>query len=225
MRTVDTNSSRNYLSPVRFSHLVSLLRDMEKKGWIVDSFPFSYNKVDTITVITRYKEGEKKPSQYAKIKVSFVRRSNITEEIRAWANLYEVHFESISAFCEFWKIQDRNQGRPLFLDFSEHFAKFIPTLKVEVKTDRVERMILGGRAEGNDPLAIYCYDVRRNGRKPDGSNNVRSIENSNKAKTLRPELYAKYCADENLSFFFSSSSEDEKSDAEIMQQVAARRFF
>lgn len=210
------------IMPVRFSNLVLLLQDMEKKGWIVDSFPFLYNGIDTVTVITRYKDGEKRPSEYAKIKVCFVRRNNTKIEINAWADLYEVYFESTDSFCDFWQIQSRNQGRPLFLDFSECFAKRIPKSKVEVKMDRIEKMILGGRAEGNDPLAIFCYDVRRNGKKTDGTNNRRSIENSNKARILRPELYAKYSVDENLSFFFSSQQADEKTDAEIMQQIAMR---
>lgn len=53
-----------------------------------------------------------------------------------------------------------------------------------------------------DPNAIYCYDVRRNGRNKDGSPNKRSIEKSNKAQSLRRKLYERYCNDTNLSFSF-----------------------
>jgi len=36
-------------------------------------------------------------------------------------------------------------------------------------------------------------------------------------------LYEKYKEDKNLSFFFSDKLEDERTDEEIIKQVAARR--
>ena len=38
-------------------------------------------------------------------------------------------------------------------------------------------------------------------------------------------MYEKYKEDKNLSFFFSDESDDEKTDEEIIKQVAARRWF
>lgn len=61
-------------------------------------------------------------------------------------------------------------------------------------------------------------------KKNDGSSNVRTIENSNKARTLRPFLYEKYKEDTNLSFFFSPNPEDNKSDGEIISIVAGRSY-
>lgn len=49
------------------------------------------------------------------------------------------------------------------------------------------------------------------------------IENSNKAFTLRRSLYEIYKEDKNLSFFISDELNDEKTDEEIIKQVAARR--
>ena len=196
---------------------------MLRKGWIVDSFPFSYNGVNTIVVLTLYKDGERKPTGNTVARVCFVLRNDAKVDLIATADLWNVSFNSVSEFCDFWHIQNRNQGRPLFEDFSEHFAKFIPSEKVVVKKDEVERRILGGRTEGNDPSAVYCFDVRRNGRREDGKPNVRSIENSNKAEVLRPTLYARYRDDMNLSFFFSSDPNDEKTDEEILSQVAMRK--
>lgn len=54
-------------------------------------------------------------------------------------------------------------GRNLFYDFSIYFARFIPAEKIVRKNDELERRLLGGRSEGNNPNAIYCFDVRRNG--------------------------------------------------------------
>ena len=93
---------------------------------------------------------------------------------------------------------------------------------MEIKQDELERRILGGRAERNDPFAIYCHDVRRNGLKEDGTPKHRSIENSNKAKILRPNLYSRLCSDSNLSFYFSRDISKEKTDEEIFSQFAMR---
>lgn len=207
---------------VRFNNLVSLMRDMKKKGWIVDSFPYSYNDIKTIVVLTLLKEGQRKPTEHIVAKVCFVLRDNANVDLKATADLWNVKFDKVSEFCDFWHIRNRNQGRPLFEDFSRHFAEFIPREKVVFKHDAVERKILGGRIEGNDPAAVFCYDVRRNGKNTDGRPNVRSIENSNKAEVLRPALYARFRDDMNLSFFFSSDSAEEKTDEEILCQVAMR---
>ena len=89
----------------------------------------------------------------------------------------------------------------MFEDFSVIFSHYIPPEKILTKTFE-ERQIIGRRVEGNNPNAIYCFAVRRNGTKEDGTPNERSIENSNKAEILRPNLYEKYYRDTNLSFFF-----------------------
>ena len=121
-----------------------------------------------------------------------------------------------SWFTAYFSVEISNANRDLFKDFAKIFADFIPKEKNLNKSDS-ERGLIGSRAEGNNPRAIYCYDVRRNGKKGDGSLNQRSIENSNKAQSLRPELYEHFCEDMNLSFFFSDNSEDEKSNEKIIE--------
>lgn len=154
--------------------------------------------------------------------VIFVLRSDSKVDLKATADLWNVSFNSVSEFCDFWHIQYQNQGHPLFEDFSTYFAKYIPKEIIVDKQDKIERIILAGRTEGNDPSAIYCYDVRRNGTKSNGTPNQRSIENSNKAKLLSPNLYSKFYADLNLSFFFTNDSKEEKSDEEILYQFSSR---
>ena len=58
-----------------------------------------------------------------------------------------------------------------------------------------ERLLIGRRTEGNNPNAIYCFDVRRNGKKEDGRLMEEVFENSNKAEILRPDLYKRYFSD------------------------------
>ncbi|MCF0170423.1 MAG: hypothetical protein HUJ87_08000 [Fusobacterium varium] len=196
---------------------------MEKKEWLIDSFLFQYNNIEVIAILKRYKEKEKKPNEYAKAKLEFIKRENINNSINAYIDFYEVHFKNVNEFIEFFNIKNKNEKRNLFLDFAINFAQFIPKEKIVHKNDQLERRILGSRAEGNNINAIYCFDVRRNGIRENGDLNTRSIENSNKACILRPKLYELYKDDLNLSFFFSENQEDELSDEIIISNVAKRK--
>ena len=209
------------MAEIRFKNLPKLLSSMEKKEWIIDSFLFNYKKEDYVVILKLYNDTERKPSEYAKVKLEFIRANNINKSIQAYADFYEVHFNSLNEFADFFNINKGTAIRNLFVDFSEIFSKFIPDKKYEEKQGLIQQL-QGSRCEGNNPNAIYCYDVRRNG-ETDGRKNTRSKANSNKAYTLRRSLYEKYKEDKNLSFFFSDELNDEKTDEEIIKQVAARR--
>ena len=209
--------------PVRFQNLPELLNDMNRLGWIIDSFPFEYNGKQTIVILTLYTLRERKPSAYAQVKLEFISQDDANHSIKAYADFYEVYFNSVTDFFDFFDINrlDGNKAREIFINFSECFARVIPMQKV-INKPPLERELIGRRAEGNNPNAIYCFDVRRNGRRLDGTPNSRSIENSNKAEILRPELYHKYRHDLNLSFFFSDNPNEERTDEEIINLVAIR---
>lgn len=206
---------------ILFKNLPLLLRDMERKEWIIDSFSFSYKEEPYIVLLTLYKESEHKPNEYAKAKIEFVKVKSIDRSIHGYIDFFKVSFYSSIEFCDFFGIERGKANRDLFEDFSRIFSEFIPKEKIISKSN-IERNLIGRRVEGNNPNAIYCYDVHRNGKKENGTPNKRSIENSNKAQSLRPELYERYCQDTNLSFFFSDNPEAEKSDIEIMKIFANR---
>lgn len=206
---------------IRFKNLPKLLKDMRNKDWIIDSFQFSYKKESYIVLFTIYKEGEHKPSKYAVGKIEFIKLNNINSSINAYVDFFNVYFNNSQGFCNFFNIENRFANRSLFNDFSEIFAAYIPKEKI-INKNKIERRMIGSRVEGGNPNSIYCYDVRRNGKKEDGYPNVRSIENSNKAEALRPKLYEKYYNDTNLSFFFSDDSNKERSDEEIIKAFANR---
>ncbi|MGX2948022.1 DUF6037 family protein [Frederiksenia canicola] len=207
---------------IRFQNLPLLLGNLEYLGWIIDSFPFSYNGIDSIVILKRYRENEQKPNKYAKAKLEFIDINNANHSINAYCDLYEVHFNSVTDFCQFFQInrEEGNNIREMFIAFAEHFAGIIPRERNNNKS-ALEREYIGRRAEGNNPDAIYCYDVKRNGNR-NGVLNTRSLENSNKAAVLRPFLYERYRAEPNLSFFFSDNPELEKTDEEIIALVARR---
>ena len=208
------------MTNIRFNNLPKLLNSMRTKGWVIDSFLFNYNNHRYIVILKTYSEAERKPSKFAKVKLEFIKADEVDTSIYAYADFYDVHFKTVKEFCDFFNIHNQGIGRDIFNDFSNIFARCIPEEKVVEKDERL-RQIQGGRCEGNNPNAIYCYDVQRNGRN-NGRNNTRSIENSNKAETLRPTLYNKYKDDTNLSFYFSTKPEDERTDEEIFNLVASR---
>lgn len=206
---------------IRFKNLPKLLNDMRSKKWIIDSFQFRYKEETYIVLLTIYKKEEHKPSKYAVAKIEFIKLNDINSSINAYVDFFNVHFNNRQEFCNFFNVENKFANRELFNDFSEIFSNYIPKEKIINKSE-IERRIIGSRVEGGNPNAIYCYDVRRNGKKEDGSPNVRSIENSNKAETLRPKLYEKYSNDTNLSFFFSDDQSKEKSDEEIIKAFSNR---
>ena len=210
------------MANIRFKNLPSLLNDMEKKKWIIDSFFFQYKDEKYIVILKLYKDHKRKPSKYAKAEVEFIRRTNENESITGYIDFYEVHFYNMDQFCDFFGVEKGNSIRNLFIDFSNIFSNYIP-LEKTIEKSKQERHLIGQRAEGNNPNAIYCFDVRRNGSKEDGTLNVRSIENSNNAQILRPSLYEKYADDTNLSFFFSDNPDDERNDLEIFEIIAKRK--
>lgn len=207
---------------IRFKTLPSLINDMKKQVWIIDSFRFKYKNLNYIVILKLYKENERKPQKYAQAKLEFIKEKDTKQSIFAYADYYEVYFSSVAEFANFFDVKIGDAKRDLFLDFSEKFATAIPKCKIVQKNDSLLTRLQGSRAEGSDPEAIYCYDIRRSGITKTGENKIRSVENSNKAETLRPFLFDKYKDDSTLSFYFTSDKGKELSDAEIMNNVSKR---
>lgn len=139
-----------------------MLSSTEEKEWVIDSFLFEYKKEDYVVILKLYSDTERKPSEYAKVKLEFIRANNINESIQTYADFYEVYFNSLDKFANFFNINRGSANRNLFVDFSEIFSTFMPGKKHEEKQGLIQQL-QGSRCEGNNPNSIYCYDVRRNG--------------------------------------------------------------
>lgn len=210
--------------PIRFQNLPLLLNSMNQLGWVIDAFRFGYNNVQTIVILRLYADNEHKPNIYAQAKLEFIDVNDVNHSIEAYCDFYEVHFHNTHQFCHFFNIQPENGGhwRDIFVQFAELFSDVIPQEKIIQRNNVLENQLMVRRLEPNNPNAIYCYDVRRNGHRENGLLNVRSLENSNKAELLRPILYTHFRADTNLSFFFSEDPNDEMNDMEIIERFANR---
>lgn len=204
---------------------------MAFKNWRIDSFEFEYNGVNCIVLLTLLDGSEKIGNSYAKTKKQYLKASlelfkveNITESIKCHIDFYQCYFEDARAFYEFFGINSANNGgKIVFKNFADHLAGFIPKEKQVHKSNENQKKLIASRLEKDKSNHIYCYDVRRNGKREDGTQALRSSENSNKAELLRPFLFSKYQADAQLSFYFSDKPEDENSDEVIMRNVANRK--
>ena len=65
---------------IRFKNLPLLLKDMEIKKWVIDSFFFSYKNKNYIVILKLYRENEKRPSKYAKATVEFIKQETSDKE-------------------------------------------------------------------------------------------------------------------------------------------------
>ena len=57
------------MTNIRFNNLPKLLNSMRTKGWVIDSFLFNYNNRQYIVILTTYSEAERKPNEFAKVKL------------------------------------------------------------------------------------------------------------------------------------------------------------
>ena len=71
-------------------------------------------------------------------------------------------------------------------------------------------------SDGENPNKIYCYKVKRNPKKLDGTLGRRSPYNDNKTRILRPILYERLRNETNLSFCYSENPDEGKSDEIII---------
>lgn len=206
---------------IRFHTLPSLLSDMEKKNWVIDVFQFTYNTIPCYCLFTLYDANEKKPSDNAKLKLEFIHQNNTNESIKAYADFLEVKFKSVSEFCNFFNIKGNGNYRDLFKNFANFFSTVLPK-EITKNKPRTEERLIARRLEPDNPNAIYCFDIRRNGHDENGNNNVRSVRNSQKAEMFCSDLYERFKSDTNLSFFFSENPSDEVKLEEILRRFSER---
>lgn len=206
---------------IRFKNLKNLISEMIQEDWMINSFPFKYKNNDYIVLLTLYEPLERKPVKYAVAKIEIVDARDSTNSIKAYCNYSEVNFNSVKEFCTFFNVSFSDGNRDLFIDFAKIFSNYIPNTLIKNKTPSEHRLLIRN-LKGEDPDAIYCYDIHRNGKNKYGENNKRSSGNSQKACLLRNSLYERFKKDTNLSFYFSKNPSDEKKDEEIILQLAKR---
>lgn len=199
-----------------FDNLRLLKKDMEDKGWWIDSFLFNYNRQDYIVLIKLYTEDEVKPD-YALLKIEFLKRENHDDSLLVPANTIKL-FVNAKTLREYFNIQYSENLGDILRQFNKQLASFIPTKIIDNKTEAQKTAMTKSlsTSDSEDPDKIYCFKVRRNPSKQNGFLCQRSKFNDNKAKILRPTLYKRLKNETNLSFCFSKNQSEENSDETII---------
>lgn len=199
------------------------LRDaMRRQGWVVTCFDFTYKMQGYYVTVTDYINSPK-PDDFALVHLCFMRKTDITDSLSVPANQGGLMVEA-QTLREFFGIEWVENLGDILHQFTEQFGKWIPVEIKELSEGQKKAVVrqLGISDASDDPDKIYCIDVRRSGKKSDGSLKKRSPFNSQKSEFLRPELYAKFKDDLNLSFCYSVDPSAEKTDRQIIASVAAR---
>ena len=208
-----------------FENLKSLKSDMENKGWLIDSFLFTYKQQEFIVLVKLYSEAARKPD-YALLELEFLKRDNFTDNLIVPANSVKLFIDAKTLRTYFNIEYGENLG-VILQQFNEFLASFVPAYKTEQKSRLEEKAISNSlsQSDADDPDKIYCFAVKRNRVKADGTYGERSPFNDNKARVWRKDLYDKLnCRNEkHISFCFSKNPEDKKSDDEIIYNWTSNR--
>lgn len=203
-----------------FENLKLLKRDMEQKGWCIDSFIFRYKNQDYIVLVKLYDVDEVKPD-YALLKLEFLRQGDIEDTLLVAANSAKLFVDARDLRAYFNIEYGENIG-DIINQFYKHLAQFIPQTVTNDKNDTQTRIMVHSLSisEHEDPEKIYCKKVKRNPTRQDGTLGQRSPYNDNKTRLLRPVLYERLGADTNLSFCYSRNPLEGKSDELIITNWA-----
>ena len=198
-----------------FNNLKILVNHLKEIGWIIDIFRFQYNGIRCIVLIKLFLENERKKNPYALAKIQFIKENDINDCIEIEADLYNLYFNEVRDFREFFNIEYSSHIGDIIKQFKEYFSKNIP-IKPNNNINQQERILLyQSLNHEEEENKIYCYRLIRLGIK-DGVQQKRSIYRDNKARLLRPSLYEKVKDDKTITFAFTDEECIEKNDEEIL---------
>lgn len=197
-------------------NLKSLKKDMQDKGWIIDSFNFNFKKQNYI-VLVKLLEGDRNAPKYALIKLEFLKEHDFSDALEVYANSIKLLIDAKTLRKFFSITYSQNLGEILD-QFTRHLSTFIPLKVLSSKTDSEKSAMCNSldKSDSEDPRKKYCFSVRRNPVKENGELGQRSPYNDNKTRIYRPHLYRLLGDDQNLSFRYSMNPDDCETDENII---------
>ena len=208
-------------------NLHALKADMEKNGWVIDSFKFHFKKVDYIVLVILYVPDEPRP-QYALLQLDFLDAKNFQRHLLVPANAQKLMTDA-KIIREFFDIKYEENLGEILLQFSRLLGKFIPD-RVNTQKSQTEKEAMVytlSKKDSDDPSRIYCYAVKRNPTAKDRLTGIvrqqrRSPYNDNKTRVLRRTLYNRLGGDDTLSFCYSDDPSKSRTDEEIISNWASK---
>ncbi|WP_256843172.1 DUF6037 family protein, partial [Rodentibacter pneumotropicus] len=86
-----------------FENLLSLVKDMKSKDWLIELFNFSYNKRDYFVMVKLYLPEESKP-EFSLAKIIFIDRKDNDKKLELDANSRDFINLNVKEFREFFSI-------------------------------------------------------------------------------------------------------------------------
>lgn len=197
-------------------NLKSLKEDMKNKGWTICSFIFKYKNKNYIVLVKRFVGSVKRISEYALVKLEFIKENDLTDLLEVEANSNRLLIDT-KKLREYFGIEYSNNLGDIINQFSNQLGDSIPkNIKKNVSDIEKQAMVRSlSISDSEDPEKIYCTMVRRN---PEGKK--RSEFNSDKTKIRREELFEYFKDDESISFCYSKEPEKENNDATILRNFS-----
>jgi hypothetical protein len=211
--------------PLQVLH--KLKADMEKNGWIIDSFKFRYKQDNYIVLVILFVPDEPRP-QYALLQLDFLDAKNFQRHLLVPANAQKLMTDA-KIIREFFDIKYEENLGEILLQFSTWLGKFIPD-RVNAQKSQTEKEAMVytlSKKDSDDPSRIYCYAVKRNPSVKDKLTGIvrqqrRSPYNDNKTRVLRRTLYNRLGSDDTLSFCYSDDPAKSRTDEEIISNWASK---
>ena len=212
--------------PLQNLHL--LKTDMEKKGWMIDSFKFRFKKINYIVLVILFTPGEPK-AKYALVQLDFLNAANFNHHLLVYANAGGIML-SAEELRKFFGIRYAENLGDILQQFTELLGFHVPE-KVSASKSKIEKQAITQkftRTGCEEPDKIYCYTVKRNPVMIDSKTGEmkqakRTKENDSKTKMLRRTLYDRLGKDDSISFCYSDDPAMSRTDEEIISSWTARK--
>lgn len=178
-------------------NLKSLKEDMVNKRWTICSFLFRYKNTEYIVLVKRFVGAEKRISDYALVKLHFMKSNNLKDDLQVEANVCRLLI-SEQELRTYFGIEPKYNSGNILQQFCEKFGRVIP-VKMPDNVSSIEKTAMVSslsRSDSENPNKIYCNRVRRN-----SEGGQRSEFNADKTKLLRPNLCEHFRNDTSISFW------------------------
>lgn len=212
--------------PLQNLHL--LKADMEKKGWMIDSFKFRYKKINYIVLVILFSPDEIK-EKYALVQLDFLNAANFNHHLLVSANAGGIML-SAEELRRFFGIHYAENLGDILQQFTELLGFHIPE-KVSASKSKIERQAIAHKITQTgceEPDKIYCYTVKRNPviidpKTGETKQSKRTPENDRKTRILRRTLYERLGKDDSISFCYSDDPAMSRTDEEILANWTSRK--
>ena len=196
-----------------------LLKDLRDNGYHMTAFSFKYKEIEYDVLFEDNGNIDERKNRYAIVVLTFIDTNNPSRKYTLWCNQNRLIFNNTREFRDFFGIEYTTNLGDIFKQFYNYFVSFVPN-KIPITNKRQNMEIdrhLASRDGKRDPNAIYCYDVRRLGKR-NNKQSHRSIFISNLTKRRKPKLFEMLKNDSTITFYYSPNENDELTDEELINK-------